>query len=300
MAAGAASGPKGVALPRQGQPGEPTQDISVRCLRPASVRLRISCDEAPTSNNRLGTVVLRDGGGEPCAYGGEVSGHYWVRIPGVGSFDLSADAREVQTSAAANASRQRVLDGYYGTALPLFAQAAMGYEVLHASAILFDGAAVAFCGSTGVGKTTIGSAFARRGFDVWSDDALAVVTRAGEAPVSVFLPFTREGEVVSAPEGREEVRLAALFLLERVDDEDIAGWQIAQPVPAEAVAGLLSHAYRFAPQSPERRRRMMETYLDLPSRVAVLSVRVAHDPDRLSHLLDDIAAKLRTRSDAPG
>jgi len=218
-----------------------------------------------------------------------------VGVPTAGSFHLGVDGAEVRATVAADASWECVLHGYYGTALPLFAQAAFGYEVLHASAILVDGAAVAFCGWTGLGKTTIASSLSRRGFELWADDAVALSPREVETPVSVFLPFIREGEVASPPAGLEQVPLAAVFLLERVDADDVNGAEVARPSPGEAVGALVSHAYRFSPQPPERRRQMLETYFDVAARVPVFSLRVAHDPDRLPELLDRIESRLRTR-----
>jgi hypothetical protein len=52
-----------------------------------------------------------------------------------------------------------------------------GYEVLHASAALIGGAAVAFIGPSGAGKSTIAAALALRGFGVIAEDVVAIVDR---------------------------------------------------------------------------------------------------------------------------
>ncbi len=255
-------------------------------MRPVSLRLKVATVDPLPSDERVAHVVLRDGTGAPCAYGGVDAGTYWVRVPNVGYFELSADSDQVRASVSSRASTELVLDGYYGTALPLFAQAVLGYEALHASAVVVDGGAVAFCAETGVGKSTIASALGGRGFKPWADDAVAVV--GGGSPVSVFLPFMTEGRTISAVDGWSEVPLAAVCLLERASRP-----AIYRPSPSHAVTALLSHAYRFAPQSPERRRKMAQTYLDIVAGVPILLVRFPPNRDLLPALLARIESAVR-------
>jgi hypothetical protein len=291
MAAGAASGRRPNALPWQGQAVEQTRGLGVHHVRPRTVRLRVAADDLRPGAR--GGIVLRDGAGQPCAFGGEDTGRYWVRVPDIGTYEQSANAAEVVASAFGGTPRKRLVEAYYGTALPLFAQAALGYEVLHASAVLVDGAAVAFCAWTGVGKSTIGSGLSGRGFELWADDALAFATGdEDEWPlVSAFLPYTRKGAVVSPPGDVDLVPLRTVFLLERVES-DFDGSVIEQPSPADTVAALLSHGYRFASQSLGRRRRMVETYLAVAARAQILSLRVKHDLAELPQLLDRIESRL--------
>jgi hypothetical protein len=255
-------------------------------VRPVSLRLKIATVDPLSSDERVGHVVLRDGTGAPCAYGGMDSGTCWVRVPNVGHFELSAGSDQVRASAYSRVSTELVLDAYYGTALPLFSQAVLGYEALHASAVVVDGGAVAFCAETGVGKSTIASALSRRGFQTWADDAVAVV--GGGSPLSVFLPFMTEGRTISAVDGWSEVPLAAVCLLERA-----SRLAILRPSPSDAVTALLSHAYRFAPQTPQRRRKMAQTYLDIAAGVPILLVRFPPNRDRLPPLLARIESAVR-------
>jgi hypothetical protein len=285
MGAEAASGPSGTSLPRKGQqPRDWIRGDGV--LRANLLHLRVAFVDRLHSDQRVGRVVLRDGAGEPCAYGGKVSGRYWVCVPNVGSFELSGGDNEVRGSVYRDTPPELVLDGYYGTALPLFAQAVLGYEVMHASAILVDGGAVAFCAETGVGKSTIASALSRRGFPLWADDAVAVV--GGGSPASVFLPFMTEGQTISAVDGWSEVPLTAVCLLERASRR-----AILRPSPSDAVTALLSHAYRFAPQPAERRRKMAQTYLDVVAEVPILLVRFPLNRDQLPALLARIESAVR-------
>jgi hypothetical protein len=209
-----------------------------------------------------------------------------VRVPKVGDFELSAGSDQVRASVSSRISTDLLLDGYYGTALPLFAQAVLGYEALHASAVVVDGGAVAFCAETGVGKSTIASALCERGYQPWADDAVAVA--GGASPMSVFLPFMTEGKTISAVDGWNEVPLAAVCLLERA-----SRLSILRPSPSDAVTALLSHAYRFAPQSPDRRRKMAQTYLDVAAGVPILLVRFPPNRYELPRLLARIESAVR-------
>ncbi len=258
-------------------------------VRPSSLRLRVESVRDLPPHHNIGNVVLRDGAGIACAYGGAASRRYWVRVPDVGSFELSEHCGDVRATVFSSASRDRVLNGYYGTALPLIAQAALGFEVLHASAILLDGTAIVFSAWTGVGKSTIAAAFNERGFALWADDAVALASVDREAPVSVFLPFVRDGRTVSSAAPRDEAPLGAICLLERFEDKQSFGAvEILRAAPSDSVVALLSQAYRFAPQAAERRRQMIQTYLDVAARIPVLRVRFTPDRDRFTELVAEV------------
>src|SRR5437763_1689102 len=84
MVAGAASGRKVArTLPGQVEPAQPGHDAGKDSVRPASLRLEVATDEDATLDQRVDQVVLRDGAGAPCAYGGTASGRSWVRVPEV-------------------------------------------------------------------------------------------------------------------------------------------------------------------------------------------------------------------------
>jgi hypothetical protein len=64
-----------------------------------------------------------------------------------------------------------------------------GVTCLHASAVVFDGRAVAFVGDAGAGKSTTAAAFALRGRPVLSDDVVAIVERDGAFHVLPAYPY---------------------------------------------------------------------------------------------------------------
>lgn len=63
-----------------------------------------------------------------------------------------------------------------------------GLLPLHASAVMVGNAAIAFAGRSGIGKSTVAAAFARRGYPVLSDDVVPVVHREGR---TILLPASR-------------------------------------------------------------------------------------------------------------
>ena len=86
-----------------------------------------------------------------------------------------------------------------------------------------------------------------------------------------------------------------IFLLER---EARAGTPLETVwlPPAEALAGVLEHAYWFRLDDAERRRRMMAEYLALASQVPVFRMRFRAALDQLPEMLDR-AESLARRSD---
>jgi hypothetical protein len=100
-----------------------------------------------------------------------VDGAYRIWGRARGCFALSADGRVLRChTEAAPAVWERFL---VGQVLP-FAALVAGLEVLHASAVVLRGGAVAFSGPSRAGKTSLALELCRRGAAFFSDDVLAV------------------------------------------------------------------------------------------------------------------------------
>jgi hypothetical protein len=56
--------------------------------------------------------------------------------------------------------------------------------------------------------------------------------------------------------------------------------------PSSAFPRLLGHAYCFSLQDAERKRRMIERYLDLAARVPIFELRFQAGLDHLDKMLD--------------
>lgn len=66
-----------------------------------------------------------------------------------------------------------------------------GFLVLHASAVIIEGQAIAFIGFSGAGKSTTASAFMQSGYPVITDDVLAVRFKSGHPEVVPSYPIIK-------------------------------------------------------------------------------------------------------------
>ena len=191
---------------------------------------------------------------------------------------------------------ERIRDAHRRLVLPLALQI-LGQEVLHASAVAVEAGAVAFCASSGTGKSTVAYSLARRGHPPCADDAVAIeFGRRG--PELLPLPFALKLRPASAAyygenAGPLEVQdpvdsrpLAAICVLQREDE----GNGVRRLDRAQAFPAVLAHAYSFGLDDERRRRRMMEHYLRLASEVPVFRVDLASGLSTLAGTLDQIQA----------
>lgn len=254
-----------------------------------------------------GLEVWRDNDGAPLAYGFTDGGANWIEYPGVGTFRFSPDSRSVDAFAESGASTERLRDAYQRAVLPLVIQA-LGKEVLHASGVLMPRGAVALFGRSGSGKSTLAYALGRRGHTPFADDAV-VVEQTGRQPSVSGVPFAlrllpnsarhlgnADGVVEAVDQVVLEDRsepLAALVALEQVADLNESSLEATWLSPPAAFTAILTHAYCFSARDPERKRLMMERYLELTTHTAVLRLRFAPGLERLSEMLDVIETQVR-------
>jgi hypothetical protein len=224
----------------------------------------------------------------------------WIVLDGVATYRFRPGSNRVEALPEKQASPATVEDYYRRHILPLVMQA-NGLEVLHASAILYDGGVVGFCADNGTGKSTIAYALSRRGFPQYADDALVVQpVRGGIEALS--LPFVPRLRVSSAehfgndaytnlaydlPSHSERSPVRALFILER-DEDGRTEAQIERLHGVEALAALLPHGQRFDTISFSSRKRSVRNYLDVTAIVPIFSVRFANAFERLDGLLDHL------------
>lgn len=240
------------------------------------------------------------------AYGSQQAGEIWLDVPDVATFHLPAAGASLTAIPAESVALEALLDAYYGTALPLALQAARGLEVLHGSAVLFPsrGSVVAFCGSSGSGKSTVGYGLSARGYSQWADDAVAFRVDGAQSPTAVGLPFTVKLRGDSSAYLRaasasldvvdgfawKRAPLATVFLLEPLDPGNSSEQAIAveRLAPGEALQALLPNAFRFHPEGRQRKRETMRSYLELVASIPILTVRFRRELDRLPELLGEL------------
>lgn len=238
---------------------------------------------------------------------------YLIRLVPYGRYLVSADGMSVACAPPAVAwwYWQRLL---IGQVLPAVA-ALRGAEVLHASATVIDGRAIAFAGQPGSGKSSLALQLMRLGHGLLAEDVLAVVDRDGrlmaEPGAAMFnlrkpeWERVREGTggSIGAPVGQSEdkvhliasreshaVPLGALYLLEPGDGTQPTFERIEAP----GFADILANSFVLY---IIRTGRLM-AQLDLAARLArtVPTVRLRVHPDTnaetLAHAVEEHARSL--------
>jgi hypothetical protein len=239
--------------------------------------------------------VWRDWSGVPRAYGYTLGGEHWIRLPDVASFRFTAAGEAVEAIAQGSTPGERVEDAYRRHVLP-FVMQALGWELLHASAVMTPRGALAFCGPSGAGKSTLAHELDRRGYPPLADDALPFETING-AVHAIPMSFTLRVSGRSVPygeewgreaKGPESVPLAAVFVLERTAEVDPAHPEITPLPNSSALPLLLYHAHCFSFRDQRRTRLMADRYLALAAQVPAFQVRYQPDLDWLPTLLDSV------------
>ncbi len=196
---------------------------------------------------------------------------YLIWGEGRGHFLLSPDAHCL--TCAPDPCPQEVWQRFLiGQVLPLAALVS-GLEILHASAVVIDGRAVAFVGPSGAGKTSLALELCRNGAEFLADDVLALEPKGSTPMAQPGTPLAGidhnearrvqeagvplGGEVI-ATNAREQIAriegamspfpLAAIFFLDR------RGHGVGGPTfePYEEAGALLGSTFNFVLDSPER------------------------------------------------
>jgi hypothetical protein len=253
--------------------------------------------------------VWRDEEGRVAAYCHTALGKHWVRLPGVAVFSYDAELDEVTAVVDSDTPRSEVVEAYRRVVLPMIQQARSS-QVLHASGVRTASGIVAFCGTSGTGKSTIAYGFSQRGYPLWGDDAVcfAMADRGVEStplPFDLLLraPTAFFFETASRPaaprpqirrEATEAVRLAAVCVLGARDRSasSRSPVRIAPLASARAFTTTLQHAYVFGLSDKERRARLVNSYLELVTRTPVYEVSFKHALEQLNVVLDAIEHQL--------
>lgn len=249
----------------------------------------------------------RDASG--CVYGCTVGGLCWMCWPGRVSFRFRPLADEVLAVAQSSLQTDFIHDTYRRQALPMILQV-RGHEVLHASAVAMPQGVVALCGESGVGKSTLAYGLHRRGYRLCADDAIGFQT-SGQSIRAVPLPFSirlrpeaatffdYDRAAASLPPDHSNVLIpsdeaelpafVALGILTRAEDLPAGrSVEVRRLTSAQTLEAVLPHAYCFSLHDEERKRRMLEQYLQMCARLPVFSIRFQPGLENLPAVLDAI------------
>ncbi|WP_244517602.1 hypothetical protein [Ancylobacter rudongensis] len=237
-----------------------------------------------------------------------------LQVPMVGRF-LVRQSGDITVAPQPGASDAEIRLFLLGSVLGMVCHQ-RGLLPLHASSVVIDGGAVAFCGHSGMGKSTLALRFARRGHAVVSDD-VCVLDNGAPARVRPSFPrlkLWRDAieDAALSPEGLERNRrgqekfhflepeagvrdplpLRAIFLLRRASLDAKEGIERLS-APLDIVAALEAETFR-----PEigralgAERSLFQARALLASTVPVYQLRRQPDapPERW---LDAIVATVR-------
>jgi hypothetical protein len=248
--------------------------------------------------------VWRDGDGGVYAYAENLGDEYWMHLPDLASFRFTSRGDEVAAAVSGTATDELVLDAYRRRILPMALQVS-GREVLHASAVRSPAGVTALCADSETGKSTIAFGLSSRGYPVWADDLVAFEV-SDHGGVAISLPFTmrlrppsaalfKQTDSVPVDEhvspGAENSPLAAICVLRR-ESTLTSPVSVQRLSSGEALAAVLSHAWSFALQDAERKRRMINHYLELVAKVPVFEVSFPSGLENLPATLDAIETVL--------
>jgi len=216
---------------------------------------------------------------------------YWIHWRGVGVFAFTDDSLVVRVWPEPD-SRQEGVAYVFAMLRPVILQA-LGWQALHAGAAVGPAGALAFCGRSSSGKSTLAFAMQQVGWRQFADDALLL--RLDPSCVAACpLPFTPRlrpasrayFERVSLPPSPEplsaEVPLTAVFLLQQ--DGSLNGPRVSLIPRSRAFSEVLPHAHCFDMVDPTHTRRLVESYLGLAASVPVFKLEYGPDFQRLSHI----------------
>jgi hypothetical protein len=258
-----------------------------------------------------GAVVneWRDDRGERVATGHRLDHRCWIVWQGHGVFAFSVGSGDVRVwtdrpPADVAHAFERVLQ-------PVVLQA-MDWEVLHAGAAVGPAGLVAFCGRSGVGKSTLSFAMEHKGWQQLADDSLVFRIEEGAArayplpfarrlrPASLAY-FTRMGFDPAGPIRPARCRvhsLAAVFLL--CPDSSVPVPRVSPLGGTQAFSELLSHAHCFDPEDRSQARRLVENYSALAAQVPVVRLHYRPDLEQLAGLAETVAAASSAKSAGEG
>lgn len=274
----------------------------------------ISPPPDPTLNPRV--EVWRDNEGVICAYGETRGEECLMHLPGLASFRFSARGDEIGAAVPATTRKESVIDAYLRKVLPMALQVS-GREVLHASAVRSSAGVIALAAVSETGKSTIAFGLSRRGYRLWSDDAVVFEISNGGG-LAISLPFeirlrasaaeffsldTTQAPAVATdnalPFGTQTAPLAAVCVLRRLDNGDALPVAVRRLSSAEAFVSVLTHAHCFSFEDVERKGRMMHNYLDLVATTPIFDIcfqsgleNLATTLDAIEQVLDESAQKI--------
>lgn len=284
------------------------------------LKLTIARSDAPRppkpGSNDPGVRLWCGFDGNIYCHGYTLNGDHWLHLQHVASYCFSPGSDVVTAFPEVAVLRDLVSDGFYRFVLPIALQALKReWEVLHASGVRMPQGVVAFCGTSTMGKSTLAYGLSQRGYPLWADDNVVLQTSGQSISVihlptykvrlrpasAAFFGLTPTGERTTVEmEGSQQIPvpqapLAALCVLKRdLEASHGEAVSIRRLLSSQAFTAVLDHALCFSLHDTNRKRLMMQHYLDLVARTPVFEVRFQEGMERLPIILNGIEEALNS------
>ena len=272
---------------------------------PSSIRNKIELQHNPLSAFEVG-----------CLSGG----WDYVGLRDVGECLVSKDGRQVTCYRFSQANSESFNAYLLGQALS-FALVKNGIEPLHATAVVLNGAALAFLGDCGFGKSTLAAEFLQAGHRLLTDDLL-VLRKAGRqilaypgsprikllpemigrilSDAKTSFPMNPQTQKLVVPLNQDQachvaVPFAAFYVLPS-PNAGVHGSSIRIRTlrRKEAFLKLLGSAFNTSIQHPQRLRRQFEATEGLANSIVVKELSYGRKLESLPHvreaILEDLVA----------
>lgn len=238
------------------------------------------------------------------------------------TFHLNASLTDISIRCAAPMEKDDVVDFLLGPVLGVVLRL-RGVICLHASAVAFEGKAIAFMGVPGAGKSTTAALFARRGHAVLSDDIAALLERDRSFCVLPAFPYlnlwpemvqllTGEGKPVTETPAvdkfrvplessdsrfkREALPLAAIYILANRSADSHAPFIEILP-PQAALMNLVANTYGNTILDSTMRAQEFRVLGQIAESLPIRSLVAREDTAQLARLYDlvceDLARNLK-------
>jgi hypothetical protein len=246
-------------------------------------------------------------------------GSIYAKWEGVGEFLVSPDGDRITCREAAPNRAESFQVYLLGQALS-FALVLRGFEPLHATVVAIDGAAAAFLGESGLGKSTLAACFLRAGYQLITDDLLilrqsphGLLACVGPARIKLFpgvaqqyfpgaalgVPMNLDTSKLVLPLERgfmcsEELPIRAIYTIAAArvaaDTRDVVDIEF---LPAQAAfVELLAHTFNYRIVDRERLARQFRETARIVAAVPVKSLAYRRDFDATDAVVEAVVADM--------
>lgn len=213
---------------------------------------------------------------------------FCFKLPGIASYYFAPESARVEGLPEADVSERLVRESFNKSVLPFFIQES-GYCVLHASSnITPDGKAIAFCGTSHSGKSTLSYALAQIGFCHWSDDFFVIqcenkhiLTKRTESRPQLRLASKRFFEQTGyIAEPADSLRIAtpssaeilALFFLDTSSQKPPGYPGAIRISPEDTFKKLMENSFWLSFIDRERKTRMIDQHVEIANQVTAYTL----------------------------